>query len=193
MGLRSARHVPVSRAALVLVAVAVLTACSSGAPEPEPLPDQLDGVEQFGDLSTEHTDEPVEYDQLPPVGGAHLPRWLACDVYDEPVPNEAAVHSMEHGAVWITYDPELPEDEVASLAALTDLDQQYVLVSPFEDLPSAVVASAWGHQLQIDGADDPRLRMFVETFAGGDQGGEPGAPCREGGLTPAEASGAVGT
>jgi hypothetical protein len=187
---------------LALVAAVAVAGCSAGAdPEAEvtrgatPSPtsvDGLDGVQFFDDLSTLHTEEPVEYPTVPPVGGPHLPRWLACGVYDEPVPDEAAVHSMEHGAVWITYDPDLPAEDVALLAALTAVDPEYVLVSPYEGLPSPAVATAWGHQLQLDGADDPRLRAFTEAFAGGDQGGEPGAPCREGGITPAEAEGAVG-
>jgi hypothetical protein len=48
------------------------------------------------------------------------------------------------------------------------------------------------NQLQVDGVDDPRLRTFVETFAGGDQGGEPGAPCRTGGVTPQQARDTIG-
>lgn len=182
------------RTALALSAAALLTACSAGTPEPVPLPSTLDGVERFQDLSNEHVTEPVEYEQVPPVGGPHLPPpgWLICAVYAEPVPNEAAVHSMEHGGVWITHAPDLPEDDVAQLAALTAVDKEYVLVSPYEGLPSPVVASAWGNQLQVDGADDPRLRMFVETFAGGDQGGEPGAPCRTGGVTPQQARDTIG-
>jgi hypothetical protein len=99
---------------------------------------------------------------------------------------------MEHGAVWITHAPDLPADDVALLAELVELDREYVLVSPYEGLPSPVVVSTWGHQLQVDAADDPRVRAFVEQFAGGDQGGEPGAPCRTGGVTPEQARETLG-
>jgi hypothetical protein len=78
--------------------------------------------------------------------------------------------------VWITHAPDLPADDVALLAELVELDREYVLVSPYEGLPSPVVVSTWGHQLQVDAADDPRVRAFVEQFAGGDQGGSPGRP-----------------
>lgn len=125
----------------------------------------------------------IDYPTSPPVGGPHYPRWLACDVYDQPVPLETAVHSMEHGGVWITYRPGLADADVQRLAALTSLNREYVLVSPYPALASPVVVSTWGLQLAVDRADDPRVRAFVLTYAGGTQGGEPGAPCRTGGLS----------
>jgi Protein of unknown function (DUF3105) len=111
------------------------------------------------------------------VGGPHSPVWLRCAVYTETVPEENAVHSMEHGAIWITYDPALTEDEVQRVSRLQALKPAYVLVSPFPGLPGKVVASTWGLQLTADSVDDPRLAEFVKEYAGGDQGGEKGADC----------------
>ena len=59
--------------------------------------------------------------------------------------------------------------------------QTYVLVSPYPDLPAPVVASAWGKQLRLDSADDPRLDEFVRAFRLGRQAPERGGPC-DGGL-----------
>ena len=61
-----------------------------------------------------HVAGPVAYSVTPPVGGDHSPVWLNCGVYDRPVPNERAVHDLEHGAVWVTYRPSLPATEVPS-------------------------------------------------------------------------------
>jgi hypothetical protein len=83
---------------------------------------------------------------------------------------------MEHGAVWITYQPDLSSDQVEALRNLAH-DNTYVLVSPYPDLPAPVVASAWGKQLQLDSANDPRLEQFVSAFREGPQTPEPGAPC----------------
>lgn len=141
------------------------------------------------DPSHTHVKTLVDYPDSPPLGGDHNIRWLACDVYDAPVPDEFAVHSMEHGGVWITYRPGLPAADVATLAALANSNQEFVLVSPYEGLATPVQASTWGRSLTADAATDPRLAQFVQQFAGGGQGGEEGAPCRTNGVTPREARG----
>lgn len=166
-------------------ALALLAAigCTGGGDDTAPAP-TIEGVAVYDDLGKEHVDGDRSYDPVPPVGGDHAPRWLKCDVYDRPVPDENAVHSLEHGAVWITHDPALTPDELTRLRRLHGLKPEYVVISPFEGLPSLVVASAWGLQLRVDGVDDPRLAEFVKQYAGGDQGGEGGADCVRQGITP---------
>ncbi len=137
------------------------------------------GVEVFRDLSTEHVEHAVDYPQVPPVGGPHAPIWQDCGFYDRPIADERGVHSLEHGAVWITYAPDLPagqRDDLRRLAA----DHDHVLVSPYPGLPSSVVASAWGRQLRLGSATDPRLERFIETYERGAQAPEAGAPCSGG-------------
>jgi hypothetical protein len=144
----------------------------------------IEGVEQFDGLTFNHVTTTVDYPQTPPVGGDHAAAWLNCGVYTEPVPNENAVHSLEHGAVWITYDPSLPADQVADLEALA-ANQSYVLVSPFEGLGSPVAVSAWGYQLQLDSADDARLPVFIQKYLLNPELAEVGAPCSNGVGVPA--------
>lgn len=141
------------------------------------------GVQTFGNLPRGHTEQPVNYPQNPPVGGAHSPAWQNCGIYDQPIRSELAVHSLEHGAVWITYQPDLPEAEVSLLQNLVR-GQSFLLLSPYEGLPAPVVASAWGVQLQLDSASDPRLEQFIEAYRLGPQTPEPGASCTGGVGTP---------
>lgn len=136
----------------------------------------IDGVQEFSDLSATHVRTDVEYDQQPPVGGDHNPAWQNCGFYSEPVRDVHAVHSLEHGAVWVTYDPELPEEDLDRLRELAD-QHSYLLVSPYEDLPAPVVASAWGLQLQLDDVEDERLDLFLRKYLQGPQTLEPGASC----------------
>ncbi|GAB4455182.1 MAG: DUF3105 domain-containing protein [Anaerolineales bacterium] len=140
---------------------------------------QIEGVTEYTALSRDHVSETVSYDQTPPVGGAHNPVWQNCGVYTETIANENGVHSLEHGAVWITYRPDLPDLEVRTLQALTR-QSGFRLLSPYPDLPSPIVISAWGYQLQVEQADDPRIKDFIEQYELSPQGPEPGAPCTGG-------------
>lgn len=144
----------------------------------------LDAVETFK-VVQEHVATPVTYAQTPPAGGEHSAVWLNCGIYDKPVPNENAVHSMEHGAVWVTYQPSLPADKVKTLR--DSLPSTYIVLSPFDNLPAPVVASAWGKQIKLDSVDDPRLAAFVKEYRQGPQTPEPGAACTGGtdGASPA--------
>lgn len=139
----------------------------------------IEGVAEFDDLGAVHTNEDVSYDPEPPVGGDHHPTWQNCGFYADPVVEEHAVHSLEHGAVWLTYDPELPPADVGVLRDLADR-HPYLLVSPFEGLEAPVVASAWGLQLALDGVADERLEPFLVRYLQGPQTPEPGAPCSGG-------------
>jgi hypothetical protein len=143
----------------------------------------IEGVQEFPDVTFNHVEGPVEYEQSPPVGGDHSPIWTNCGVYTQAVPNENSVHSMEHGAVWITYDPEIGQEEIDKLTELVG-DRSYVLLSPYPGLDEPIVASAWGLQLKVDSVDDSRLATFLDKYIQGEQTREPGAAC-SGGLTPA--------
>jgi len=130
----------------------------------------------YAGLKRDHTSDPVSYGQSPPVGGPHAPEWQACGVYAEPIITERGVHSLEHGAVWVTYSPDLSADAVAALTGLAQ-GRSHVLVSPFVGLPAPVVASAWGEQLLLQGTDDPRLVEFLDYYEQGPQTPEPGTSC----------------
>lgn len=181
------RYAPVLVAALVTaLSLSNGLAQDAGTPTPEVSTDLFDpavvaatpiaDIETFTVESAAHTEDPVTYPQDPPAGGPHAPAWQKCGVYDAPIRNENAVHSQEHGAVWITYQPDLPDTEVKALAKLAE--HRSVLVSPYPGLKDPVVVSAWGAQLRIDTADDPRIGAFIERYAG--KGPEPGASCDSG-------------
>ena len=127
----------------------------------------------------EHTQGDVDYDQTPPTGGEHNDVWQNSGFYEEPVRDENAVHTLEHGAVWITYAPDLPQDQKDQIRQLVE-GQTCMLASPHPDLQAPVVASAWGKQLTLESADSPDLEQFVRAFRQGPQTQEPGATCTGG-------------
>jgi hypothetical protein len=113
-----------------------------------------------------HQSGPVKYSVLPPVGGTHNQNWQRClgDVYTAPIANEHAVHSEEHGAVWITYDPaKLPKAEVDQLAKKVK-GHDFTLMSPFPGQDKPISVQTWGYQLKVDKADDPRIDQFIKAL-----------------------------
>ena len=166
-------------AAVVVGALVVTGAFATGGSNSVPA-----GTETFPEPDHAHVSGTVSYDRVPPAGGPHNAIPLNCGVYTQPVPNENAVHSLEHGAVWITYQPTLSADQVARLQQLVTSNyvgtDRYLIMSPYIGLPSPIVASAWGAQLRVDQASDNRLTDFVHAYAGSGQGGEPGSPCTGG-------------
>ncbi|RPF28222.1 DUF3105 domain-containing protein [Georgenia muralis] len=145
----------------------------------QPIPD----VEETTDLSANHVDAAIAPSALPPLGGDHDPVWQNCGTYDEPVPSANAVHSLEHGVVWVTYRPDLPEDEVAMLREIVE-GKSYALLSPYPGLAAPVVLTAWGVQLELDDVDDERIPTFLTKYLQGEQSPEPGASCSGGNGTP---------
>lgn len=132
-------------------------------------------------LGRNHVETPVKYEMNPPVGGDHHPRWMNCngDVYKNPVPEVNAVHSLEHGAVWVTYNEKAPKADVDKLAATVG-KTPYSLMSPVKEQTGAITLSAWGKQLTVDSADDPRVSKFFTKYVQGEQTPEPGAACTSG-------------
>ncbi len=64
-------------------------------------------VQTYTVTSRNHVETRVSYPQNPAVGGDHSPIWLNCGAYAGAVPEMSVVHSLEHGAVWVTYRPDL--------------------------------------------------------------------------------------
>jgi hypothetical protein len=146
-------------------------------------------------LGHQHVPGPVQYSVIPPVGGSHNAQWMTCGVYDKPVPTEHAVHNLEHGAVWITYQPSLPQSEVNALDAFFGRqtmvnpggagNSRYIDITPYPGLPSPIVVSSWGFQLRLTSPTDPRLQEFVSKFrVSPTYTPEYGAPCVGGLGTP---------
>ena len=108
----------------------------------------------------------IAYTRTPPFGGAHDGYWAACNgvVYPRPVRTENLVHSLEHGAVWIAYNP----DQVTGQALETLQDkvdgQPYTVMSPYPGLDQPISLQSWGHQLKLASADDERIDQFIRSL-----------------------------
>ena len=129
----------------------------------QPLPENPPrGIEVYPATTNRTVKGPIEYDRKPPTNGNHDPLWQNCGFYQKPIKDRHAVHSLDHGVVWITYRPDLPKQQIESLRPYGK--ESYVIVSPYPDQDAPVIATSWRVQLKLDGADDPRLKRFVNEF-----------------------------
>ena len=135
-----------------------------GEPDPDqPLPENPpEGVVTYPATTNKTVEGEIDYAQSPPTNGDHAPLWQNCGFYSEPINDVNAVHSLDHGVVWITYSPDLPQEGVDALRPYAG--EEYVIVSPYPGQDTPVVATSWRNQIELDGADDPRLRQFVDGY-----------------------------
>ncbi|HEX2317189.1 MAG TPA: DUF3105 domain-containing protein [Thermomonospora sp.] len=147
--------------------------------------EKIAGLVEKDGLERDHVEVPVTYDTTPPMGGRHSAVWQNCDgrVYDQPVRNENAVHSLEHGAVWFTYKPGLPSGDLDKLKDRVE-GTDYTMLSPVPNQDAPIVLTAWGKQLKLQKADDGRISAFMRAYLRGPQTPEPGAACAGGKDTP---------
>jgi len=156
----------------VVVLVAFIYFVSAGlTSEVSGIPDGVVDVPVDGAL---HVDGEVDYGEHP-AGGDHNAIWLNCGRYDQPVPEENAVHSLEHGAIWITYPTGSDSVFVDALAPYAN--QLKVIVSPVDGQTSPVLVTGWGVQLETDDPADSRIDQFIAAFIGGGNAPEPGGRC----------------
>lgn len=107
--------------------------------------------------------ERVAYDQSPPFGGPHDGYWAACNgiVYPTAVRTENMVHALEHGTVWIAYNPDQVSGPALNTLAAKVQGKPYTMMSPYPGLDHPISLQSWGHQLKLDSADDPRIDEFI--------------------------------
>ncbi len=127
-------------------------------------PKKIEGLKTLSYAGGQQQEGKVAYAENPPLGGAYSPLWQKCGAYTAPLYDEYAVHSLERGAVWITYSPGLPAADLATLRALLAGYRSWLL-SPRAGLPTPVVLSAWNAQIQARGAADERLTAFLARYA----------------------------
>lgn len=166
---------------VALVALLVYAVMNQGGGVSELVRDPDNAIEGVAvtdgeELGNDHVEGAVQYDSMPPPGGDHNGVPQTCDVYTEAIAPEHAVHSIEHGAVWVTYDDSVSEDDISTLTDQVEGDP-YRLMSPLPEQENPIVLTAWGRTLEVDRADDERVSQFLRAYTNGPQTPERGAAC----------------
>ncbi len=118
----------------------------------------------------------AKYFSFPPMGGDHNVQWQNCGVYEQPIKDENAVHSLEHGAVWIAYRPDIDSQQRQALVKFS-LGRPYILLAPYPRLEAPITILAWGHRIKMQKINQDILARFTQKFAGSLKAPEPAGPC----------------
>jgi hypothetical protein len=133
--------------------------------------DESQGVQRHVDEG-----ETVDYETTPPAYGFHSPGSLQCGIWGEQQPSEPFVHSLEHGAVGLLYDPQSAEPQaIERLEAIAGRSDSHIISMPFAGMEHPITIVSWGEMMELDELDEPALREYVETFR--DKGPESGQSC----------------
>jgi hypothetical protein len=160
---------------LLLLGILVYAVLNQGAGFLDPLAKadkSVPGVLKYKE-TRKHVTGTVNYPQSPPAGGDHNNIPQSCAVYTQPIANEHAVHSLEHGAVWITYRPDLAATQITTLKAKVE-GNAYRMLSPYPGLKTAISLQAWGRQIFVSSASDPKVDKFLTAYTQGPQAPENG-------------------
>ncbi len=108
----------------------------------------------------------VAYTHSPPFGGTHDGFWAACNgvVYPTAVRSENMVHALEHGSIWIAYNPDQITGDAVKVLAAKVQGQPYSVMSPYPGLDQPISLQSWGHQLKLSDVNDPRIDQFISSL-----------------------------
>ncbi len=147
--------------------IAALAPFTPTADDPDPST-KIEGVVVVKYQGGVHVKAPaaVAYTHSPPFGGTHDEFWAACNgvVYPAPVRTENLVHSLEHGAVWIAYNPDQVTGDALATLSKKVANQPYTVMSPYPGLDQPVSMQSWGHQLKVPDPGDIRIDQFIQAL-----------------------------
>ena len=77
-------------------------------------------------------------------------------------PDERFLHNLEHGGVWISYNPDKAnKDTIDKLTTLTKSYSSKVILSPRKADDKAIALASWGRLMTLDSFDEAKIRDFI--------------------------------
>jgi hypothetical protein len=111
----------------------------------------------------------VKYSTTPPTSGDHWAVPAKCGFYEGGLPDEQAVHNLEHGNIVVSYNL-VRAQEVQQLKDVLNkigLNQIWGVARFYDRIPEGTVAlAAWGVLDTMQGVDRDRIKKFFDNYAG---------------------------
>lgn len=135
--------------------------------------------DEISDLGRGHVSDgtQLQFNSSPPTSGQHYVKWITRGIYDRPQPDGNLVHSLEHGAVILSYKSDLPKEDVEKIKSVfSNASVSKKIIVPRDNLDVSVALTSWGRLLKlqtIDATSEAKIKEFMETNE--DRGPEKGA------------------
>lgn len=138
---------------------------------------ELGARELFPDLGADHlSDEEAsaiiagtlaqpEYNSVPPTSGQHASYWADCGIYLQVIPDIVQVHSLEHGAVLIQYNPEIDPADISALRLYAHDKADHVIVAPNPAVGAYIVLTAWQVRMELTTLNIAAMDAFWLDYA----------------------------
>ena len=137
-----------------------------GVPPPDP------EIETFPSEGSTHVPAGTQivYNTDPPTSGSHYPEAQEGGYFETAIASGYLVHSMEHGAVIIYYNPATvtasQKDSLKALAATYPGFFGQVVCVPRDDPTYPIILTAWTHRLRLATYDQSRIDGFLALYRG---------------------------
>jgi len=120
--------------------------------------------EEFESQGGQHIavgEEHIPYNSNPPTSGPHYVEPHPAGIFDNELVQENVVHSLEHGGIWITYKPDLPQDQIDQLKNIVRRNRAQVLLSPRAANDSLIALASWTRLLKLEQIDEDKIVSFI--------------------------------
>ncbi|MFN2526839.1 MAG: DUF3105 domain-containing protein [Actinomycetota bacterium] len=112
----------------------------------------------------DHRSGPQQYESVPPVSGPHDPGAAPCGVHDTQPTDENFVHTLEHGAVAILYDPTLELEEIQAIEAIVSDFDSHTVSAPYTGMPDPIAVASWSRLMRLETLDEDAVREYIDKY-----------------------------
>ncbi len=122
--------------------------------------------ETFTSQGQEHIAEGAthpDYNSNPPTSGWHYAEPASWGVKKSALPDERVIHNLEHGGIWISYQPQkVSAEDIAKLESLVKSYNSKVILTPRDKNDSPIALASWTHLQKLDSFDEAKIREFTD-------------------------------
>lgn len=109
------------------------------------------------------SEEHPPYNSNPPTSGWHYAQPASWGASDTQLTDEALVHNLEHGGIWISYHPDKVSAE--TIDQLKDFVARYrskVVLAPRPQNDHPIALTSWGRLLTLETFEEVQITDFIK-------------------------------